>query len=43
MDFRKSTGLVVQIDFFDFDVGTHHGGWLQKEIGNTVSVGIQLF
>ncbi|MNG12586.1 hypothetical protein D3C84_962080 [compost metagenome] len=31
--FSEIHRLGVEIDFFDFGVGAHHGGWLQKEIG----------
>ena len=36
--FSEVHGLGVQVDFFNFGVGTHHGGWLLKEIGSTASV-----
>ena len=41
MDFRKSTGFGVQIDFFDFCVGTHHEG-LAPEKNREHSIGDQM-
>ncbi|WP_437180832.1 hypothetical protein [Pseudomonas mandelii] len=35
--FSEVHGFGVEIDFFDFGIGTHHGRWLLKEIGSTAS------
>jgi len=39
--FSKVDGLGVEIDFFDFGVGSHHGGLAPEGIGSTAS-GIKL-
>lgn len=34
--------LCVEIDFFDFGVGSHHRGWLQIEIGAQPLAGLRI-
>jgi hypothetical protein len=35
--FSKVDGLGVEIDFFDFGVGSHHGGRAPEGVGSTAS------